>query len=156
MMDYQADVDRLFRNIKSRCDSIEINPVTGNQFVPARDLRPQKRIANKALLARAWFEAQRPPDAPELPLGCRNCAALKREAIINADHIGYLVAWFGTSVMCHDYHTEGHPLFDEFARGVLASGLIPDEIGKDPDLLRRYPPERLPGLTGALVWVPLE
>jgi hypothetical protein len=155
MKTYHAEVNRLFRNIKSRYDGIEINPLTGNEFVPARDLKPQKLIAIEALLARDWFEAQRPPDAPELPLGMRNCIQARDQAIIKSDWIACLVSRFADSVARREYRTEGHPLFEEFARGLMASDMWPDEMHKDPDLLRRYPPKPLPGLKHG-VWSPAE
>jgi hypothetical protein len=154
MINYEEEVNRLFRNIKRSCESITFNPVTGSQFVPALDgIGRQKRIGEKALLARDWFEAQRPPDAPELPLGLRNCIDLRDEAIIAENWIAYVVSRFGESIAHRGYRTEGHPLFEEFARGLMASDMWPDEMHKDPDLLRRYPPKPLPGLKHG-IWSP--
>jgi hypothetical protein len=147
MKNYQIEVDRLFGEIKGCRGSLQFNPITADQFVLGENpVKPQKLKGNMALEARDWFETQRPADAPELPLGLRNCIDVRDEAIIKSDWIAYLVSRFGESIARHEYRTEGHPLFEEFARGLMASDMWPDEMHKDPDLLRRYPPKPLPGL----------
>jgi hypothetical protein len=51
-----------------------------------------------------------------------------------------------------DYDTAGHPRFEEYARGVMASPLAPDFVRNDPELLKRYPPTPLAGLGAGLIW----
>jgi hypothetical protein len=51
-----------------------------------------------------------------------------------------------------DFETEGHPRFEEYARGVMASPETPDHVRNDPNLLGRFPPTPLPGLGGGLIW----
>jgi hypothetical protein len=147
MQSHQAEVHQLFGQIKGCRGSLQFNPITADQFVLGDDpIEPQELKANMALEARDWFEAQRPPDAPELPLGLRHCIDVRDDAIISENWIACLVSRFGESVAHREYRTEGHPLFEEFARGLMASDMWPDEMHKDPDLLRRYPPKPLPGL----------
>jgi hypothetical protein len=147
MNPFDQTVENLFANADDRHEEFRRNPITGSGFVRGLDpIRPQKQLAVKALKSRAWFEAQRPSDAAELPLSYE-----EREAIKMAG-VNYIVAVFGRSLEAGDYNTEEHPRFDWYARGVMASPLAPEHVRNDPDLLRRYPPAPLPGLGGGLIW----
>jgi hypothetical protein len=152
MKSYEEQVDRLFANAEDRHDKRErTNPVTGGRFVPGLDpIGTQKREAIMALKARDWFETQRPPDAPKLPLTYWDREDLK------VDGIRYIVSLFARSLAMRDYHTDGHPHFEEYTRGVMASGMAPEWVSKDPDLLRRYPPKHLRGLGGGCIWRPIQ
>jgi hypothetical protein len=151
MYTVEQQVEHLFANADDRHEEFRRNPVTGGGFVRGLDLiRPQKQLAVKALEARAWFEAQRPSDAAELPL------SNEEREFIKAGGVNYIVSVFGRSLEAGDYKMEEHARFEEYARGVMASPLTPEHVRNDPDLLRRYPPTSLPGLRGGLIWSRLQ
>lgn len=65
--------------------------------------------------------------APELPLSYQ-----ERERLIP-----YIVSVYGRSLAVRDFRTKGHPKFDDYARGVMASEMTPWFIRGDAHLLRR-------------------
>lgn len=141
-------VEELFKNAPDRHQRFRVNPVTGGSFVAGLDpIRPQKLIAERALEAQEWYASQKPPDAPTLPL-----KKFEREKLKGKQPIDYIVSLFGRSLACWDYHLDGHPDFEPYVRGVMASSLIPDFIRNDHDLLQRYPPRPLKGLGNGLIW----
>jgi hypothetical protein len=147
MTSYEDQVEKLFEEADDRHDEFRRNPVTGGRFVRTIDpVRPQKRLAEKALEARDWFAPQRPRDATELPLTYEERERIKVEGV------GYIVALLARSLAMRNYETKGHPRFEEYARGVMASPLTPGFVRNDPELLKRYPPTPLAGLGGGLVW----
>jgi len=136
-----CQVERLFNEAPDRFEQIRRNPVTGSQWVSGVDpIAPQKLAANRAHAARAWFAKTGPQDAPPLPLSYGEREALK------AGGLPHIVAWYARSLEALDYDVEGHPLFDDYARGVLASPYAPDFITQDQILKRRNPPQQLRGL----------
>jgi hypothetical protein len=121
--------------------------VTGGRFVRGRDPLPeQKRLAVKALRARDWFAPQRPANASELPLTYEDRERIK------IGGVDYIVSVFARSLAMRDYEIEGHPRFDQYARGVMASENAPDLLTNDAELRKQYPPAPLPGLGPGLVW----
>jgi hypothetical protein len=133
-------VEELFKNAPDRHERFRENPVTGGSFVGGLDpVRPQKLIAERALEAQEWFAAQKPDDAPELPLTKAGRERLK------AGQLSYIVSLFARSLAYRDFRTEGHPNFDEYARGVMASDWTPKWIREDAQLLSRYPRSRSTG-----------
>jgi hypothetical protein len=140
--DIESQVDDLFATAPDRFaefGEFRENPVTGGGFVAGFDpIGLEKLAAQRALEAREWFAAQKPDDAPQLPLSAVDCDAIKW-----ASPLKYIVSNFASSLRSRDYRTEGHPTFDEYARGVLASSRTPNWIRGDKQLLRRYPPEGL-------------
>lgn len=144
---FKSQVDLLFKTAPDRAEKVRENPVDGGRFVAGLDpVGPQKLRAQRALAAREWFAAQRPDDAPELPLSYADRERLK------AGGLPYIVSVFARSLAVQDFQTEGHPNFDEFARGVMASNLTPPFIREDAQLLRRYPPVPLKGMGPGLMW----
>jgi hypothetical protein len=144
-------VDLLFKNAPDRHYEIRENPVTGERFVPRLDpIRPHKERAVRALVAQLWFAAQKPPDAPDLPLNYGDREKVRWQG----GGLSYLVGAFACSLHGRNFWIEGHPDFDTFARGVMASGSTPDFVRSDPQLLRRYPPKPLKGLNRGLVFDP--
>jgi hypothetical protein len=144
--DIEMQVNELFKDVpKGRWSR---NPVTDGCWVSGRDpVKAQKQLACQALLAREWFAGHKPDDAPELPLTYGDREDLKTGGL------SHLVAWFARSIASRDYIVEGHPLFDKYARGVMASEFAPEFIKGDAELMRRYPPCRLEGLNNAMCWV---
>ena len=68
--------------------------------------------------------------------------------------LAWLVAQFDASLSCNDYDFRKHPVFEDYARGVMASPLAPAFIKKNPELLIRFPPKPLEGLGRGMVWQP--
>jgi hypothetical protein len=146
-MNYKAEVDRIFRAAHLPRGSVCENPVSGGKFVPGIDpMGPQKKRARLALEARDWFADHGPPDAPPLPLTYGDREDLKRGGL------PHIVAWLARSLATRDFVTYGHPLFDDYARGVMASDFSPEFITRDPVLEKRFPPQSLQGLGPGLYW----
>jgi hypothetical protein len=109
----------------------------------------------RAIAAREWFEINGPPDAPPLPLNDGEREDLKYNLF------GNMVAWYARSWEDQDYDPEGHPSFDDYARGVMAAEergefvtfqyFSPADIAQ---MRKRYPPLALDGLGPALCWNP--
>ena len=146
-MTLEDQVDQLFHQASDRLAETRENPVTGGRWVSGVDpIRTQKTAACRALRAGAWFESQRPFDAPALPLSYGDRESLKGSSL------GYIVALFARSIAVRGFNTEGHPSFDEYARGVVASPFAPDIVRLDEGLRLRFPPKQLPGLGSGLIW----
>jgi len=140
-------VERLFDQADDRYEKIRTNPVTGTTWVPGIDpLAPQKRMARAALLAQEQFRG-RGPAGIELPLSYEERERLRAEGSIE-----YVMSCFARSVADNDFKLEGHPSFEEYARGFLASPNAPPSIKADVDLLKRYSPKPLAGLGAGLIW----
>ena len=101
---------------------------------------------HRALMARKWFAKHAPPDAPPLPLSYCERERLK------VGGLPHVVAWFGSSLECRHFAFVGHPYFEDYARGVLASPYAPAFITRNPVLTQRFPPRALRGLGPGLVW----
>jgi hypothetical protein len=115
------------------------------------DVREELTFARaiKALIAQSRFAHEKSPDMPDLPLNAREDSpgTFKWQS---ARH--YLVEAYNYSLRSRDYRLEGHPDFETFARGVMASQWTPEQIRNDAELLRRFPPKPLPGLGRGLVF----
>lgn len=150
--DIEQKVDQLFADALDEYSSSCFcqNPVTGEHFVPGHDpIRPHKEFAIRALVAQIWFATQKPTDMPDLPLNVREDSpgSFKWQSPRH-----YLVEAFNYSLRCRRYRLEGHPDFQTFARGAMASPWTPEQIRNETELLRRYPPEPLKGLGRGLVF----
>jgi hypothetical protein len=144
-------VDRLFEvdRKKYRGQLCQI-PVVGGSYIPGEDnIKPMKKRARAALLAREWFAIHGPADAPPLPLSMGERESLK------GGGLPHIVAWYARSLWCRNYDVEEHPSFFDYACGVMASEHAPDFIKKE-QLLKRFPPRVLPGLGPGLCWQPPE
>jgi len=108
----------------------------------------RKRIYRHAKVARFAFSLSAPPDAPPLPLSYQERENLK------CGGLPHLVAWFARSLEVGNYQWWLHPLFEDYARGVLASPFAPDFIKQDEQLRGRFPPTPLSGLGPGLIWSP--
>ena len=104
----------------------------------------------RARFARKWFADNGPPDIQPLPLGYDEREALKGGG---APHI---LAWYARSLAGRKYNVLEHPLFDDYARGVMASEYAPGFITKNDELRQRFPPRPLDGLGPGLWWEPPE
>jgi hypothetical protein len=152
MTNYMPFVEQLFRQLRGRTGEIGTNPVTSERWVWGYDpIKPHKERAARALVARAHFEwdtKDYAPDAPPLPLSDEEIYDPKM-----ATGLPYLVATYAQSLRAWDWKRIGHANFGLFARCVMGCprARAPNDIKKDPVLLRRFPPypEDLlgPGLT---------
>jgi hypothetical protein len=106
----------------------------------------RRRIHRRAKVARFAFSLDAPPDAPALPLSYAERENLK------SGGLPHLVAWFARSIEAGNYQWWVHPLFADFASGVLASPFAPDFIKRDEQLRGRFAPRPLNGLGPGLIW----
>jgi hypothetical protein len=144
-------VDQLFRDAAPLRGQLCRNPIVGGEWLVGEDpINVQKRRAHRALVAREWFFLHGPGDAPPLPL-----SGFEQDDLRYHDSLGHLVADFGRSLKANDWEINGHPSFEEFARGVLASEYAPDFTRKNEALLKRYPPRPLAGIGPGQVWRPV-
>jgi hypothetical protein len=145
----RKQVGRLFRQLHARRYDACRNPVTGLTFQWGVDsISEQKLEACRALVAREWH-AQASPMAPVLPVD-----ALEIDAMKSGGGERHLFAYYAQSIHCRGYSVSGYPSWETYARGVLASPYAPDFLTQDAELLTRFPPRRMRGLTPYLTWEP--
>jgi len=146
----EKEVDRQFRPLRSQPRGLCNNPVTGAGFVLGMkgedSIAFQKRDACRALVARAWH-AHNSPTAPPLPISAYEIADAKR-----GGGVMHLLAYFAQSIGSDARYLSGHPPFETYARGVLASPLCPTFFKQNKDLIERFPPRPIYGLEAGLVW----
>lgn len=104
--------------------------------------------------ARMWFDiCYRSPefeDAPPLPVTPQESFWLMS---MKGGPLGYLLAVYAASLEARGYEVFDHPRASEFVRGLMACSAVPEEIRRDPEMLRRFPPKRLGGLDDqTMVW----
>jgi hypothetical protein len=125
-------------------------------FSGVDDLNPkQNPLGRQALADRKWFALNGPPDAPPLPLNYDEREDLKHGLF------GNMVAWYARSLEDRDYDLQGHPSFDDYARGVMAAEergeFVTFQYFSSADIAQmreRYPPRALDGLGPAVCWNP--
>jgi hypothetical protein len=59
-----------------------------------------------------------------------------------------LVVYYTNSLRGLNFDYLTHPLFFDYARGVLAHPQCPDHLRDEEELLAEFPPKPLPGLDG--------
>jgi hypothetical protein len=147
----EKEVDRLFRPLRKCPRGLCNNPVTGDRFVLGMrgedSIAAQKRTACRALVARAWH-AHNSPSAPPLPVNVWDIDDAKK-----GGGLSHLLAYFAQSVACDTWCLSGHPSFETYARGVLASPECPSFFKENNDLAVRFPPQPIYGLEAGLVYV---
>jgi hypothetical protein len=153
----EKEVQRLFAEMGTKRGDLCRNPVTGAEFV--WDVDPvalQKREAALALFVREWFTANGPGDAPQLPLAHDDI-----ENYRNARGLKGIVGFYARSLSRQGYGRQSydvcyHPSFKDFARGLMALAVSRGLWGleEDAQLMRRFPPRKLPGMTPGAYWAP--
>ena len=148
----EKEVDRLFAELNAKPGGCCDNPITGGGFVMGLDpIETQKKEAIVALLAREWFTVNGPSDAPPLPLSHGDV-----EEYRNARGLKGVVGFYARSLARQGYDIRKHPSFDDFACGLMASDTGSWHIEKDAQLIKRFPPRPLEGMTSAFWAAPKE
>jgi hypothetical protein len=149
----EAHVEGLFRGLGSKRGDLCRNPITGGGFVWREDpIKPQKKAARRALLAREWFAIYGPADAQPLPLWNDE----RRPGLLD-----YIVRLYARSLAFRDYDINEHPSFADYASGVLwedenveGGGSLPLYPAELPQLKKRFPPRELAGMESGFCWCP--
>jgi hypothetical protein len=143
----------LTRAAHSRATGCAEVPFIGGTYCP-HDRRQQADLIWKecrALAAREWFERS---DAPHWtkPLVLREdeCAALIASQHNNSKIQGY----YCRSLRWNNWAYDIHPSFNDFACGLTEWIFCPEELMRDRELARRFPPKELAGLTHPVQWRP--
>ena len=111
-------------------------------------------LSRRALEARARFAIDGPPWGQPLPTSwdiiCKmtQIGELVEAGILAQDYYNgrlellahFVASWVGSK------WDPRHPSFKRFARGMMADKSTPARLRENIDLLREYPPKRLPGL----------
>ena len=148
----QKEVNRQFKHLYLRHGCICVNPITGGNFVGGArgedSLAAQKRAACRAIVARAWH-SDNSPNAPPLPVDMRDIYDMVR-----ATGFRRLFGSFAQSIAVNDYRVSGHPPWEIFAAGMLASPHAADFLKNDKTLTSRFPPRPIYGLATSPIWNP--
>lgn len=149
-------VEALFKDVLSQPDGrVCENPVTAGQFLKGEtgedSIAYQKHDAEKALLAQERFALSGPRGAPPLPVTPFGWEEMRRDFGLNS-----LIGFFARSLAIRGWDVNSHPSFEDFARGLLAidTGLWDLQNRVGPDVLKRYPPRPLVGMTPGTYWAP--
>jgi hypothetical protein len=135
-------VDSLFNQLNMRRGDRCRNPVTGIKFVwGIETISEQKLEACRALVARERH-AHSSPKAPILPIN-----VLEIDAMMSGGGEAHLLGYFAQSIALAGYNVSGHPPWETYARGVLASPYAPYVLRNDHTLIRKYPPRPMTGLS---------
>ena len=143
----ETEVDRLFRQLHAKHGDYCFNPVIGGTFVWAIDsIMEQKRSACRAMVAQQWH-AHGSPGAPPLVVDVYEIAEMK-----SGGGEMHLFSYFCRTISSRDYNASGHPWYEIYASGVLASPRAPDFLKHNAALIKRFPPRPIYGLGPGLVW----
>jgi hypothetical protein len=146
---YERQARRLLSTAPDRLAVERTNPVTGGRWMNGADpIKEQIRVAARALKARDEFAKMAPTDAPALPLSYAEREKLK------VGGLPHIVAWFARSLDGCNYDFGIHPVFEPYARGVLASSYTAYFVAEDKTLQQRFPARPLKGLGSGLYWRP--
>jgi hypothetical protein len=147
--EYERQARRIISSAPDRFDDVRTNPVTGGRWVNGDDpVGPQIREAARRLLARDYFGKTAPDYVQPLSLSYDEREARKGGGPLHIE------AWFSASLQASKYQFGIHPIFEPYARGVLASPHAPYFITQDSGLQKLFPPRPLKGLGRGLVWKP--
>jgi hypothetical protein len=147
MSSIKKEVDRLFRQLHAKRGDNCRNPVTGAAFVWAVDsITEQKSSACRARVAQERHK-DFSPGAPPLVVDAYEIAEMK-----SGGGEMHLFGYFCQSISSRDYRVLGHPQWEIYAGGVLASSRAPDFLKQDARLIGRFPPRPIYGLGPGLVW----
>jgi hypothetical protein len=146
----EREIERYVKNVFADADMSEIPIIGGEFFVRGRGLQIDelKRRAIAALSARARFRLDAPRAPQPLPLRENECAYLQQ----SPDNREKLVGFYASSPRLRLWNYDLHPPFTVFARGLVHSPFFPASLEEIRQLANEFPPARLPGLDGDLIW----
>jgi hypothetical protein len=148
----KKEVDRLFRELPTTYGAQCRNPVTGGGFLRGIDpITVQKRMARQALRARQWCAENDPPDLPPLPIHAWDIDDMQV-----GQGLLHLFGYYARSLASRGWVLKGHPSFEEYACGMLASPHGADFFKRNKELMKRFPPRPLAGLDVGNYWRPPE
>jgi len=113
-------------------------------FKDWRDSSCLRALVINALVARAWFDLQKPAWAPQLPLDAPACRTL----VDDPDNRLKMLGWFGHSLRGVEWDYYCHPSFCDYGRTALTLPGAPEE------LRREFPSQWLVNPEGAPVLLP--
>jgi hypothetical protein len=64
----------------------------------------------------------------------------------------HLLGLYAFSLQLLNYNYRRHPHPHKFFSGVMAHPSAPDHVKNDLELREKFPPKRLPGLCGRMIW----
>jgi len=148
-----SEFERYVDELVSRQKSGEVfvaSPIFTGSFA-IDDIPKLKRLVRNALRARAWFARHGPAWSPPLPLSTAERIAM----LLSDDNELFLVMLYSISLHARDYDFLGHPLFFDYARGLMADPRTPEGVREDPVLCAEYPGRPITGLDERGQWRPL-
>jgi hypothetical protein len=107
-------------------------------------------LACRAERAVAWFARHGPCEFQPLPLFDDE----QEKIICGGDLSRHLVVYYTNSLRQLEFDYLTHPLFFDYARGVMAHPDGPDHLLHMPEVLLDFPPKELPGLVDGFNWLP--
>jgi hypothetical protein len=147
--EFERRVDELVAAHNRGCIVVESPIFRGPVLIS--EIPKLKLLVHNALRARAWFLRQGPALGQPLPL-----SELERiKFFCSENNALHLVAQYAISLQARDFNYLSHPLFFDYARGVLASPRTKDYLREDWALLAEFPPKELAGLDEHCRWRPL-
>jgi hypothetical protein len=103
----------------------------------------------RAERATMWFARHAPEWCQPLPLIYYD----EQENILcSGDFPRHLTVYYANSLRGLSFDYLQHPLFFDYARGVMAHPECPDYLQGDRQLLAEFPPKPLPGLGSEMMW----
>jgi hypothetical protein len=108
-------------------------------------------LAERALRARRWFAKHAPCWCQPLPLVHYD---EQEDILCSGDMPRHLVVYYSYSLRGLNFDYLKHPLFYDYARGVMAHPDCPNYLQGNPQLLAEFPPKPLPGLVDGIHWRP--
>jgi hypothetical protein len=112
-----------------------------------------KERTRRALAARAWFTVTGPAWAQPLPISRSDIDNVQYECDGGREE---LLGHFVSSLINANWDYRTHPVFFDFACGVMAHPATPDRLRQDAELLQEFPPKPLVGLSEDLGWYSVE
>ena len=118
--EFERHVDELL-SIHKRGRILVASPFFRERSVPVDDIPKLKLLVRNALRARAWFARHGPAWSPLLPLS----AAERIAMFLSDDGALHLIVLYSLSLHARDYDFLRHPLFFDYARGLMADPHAP-------------------------------
>ena len=154
------EVERLFTDNPPIDGKPCHNPVTGGGYMGGLDpIEEQIEAARRALQARNWFREHGPADAQPLPISSSERADIHLRNDYARFLFHHILELYSRSLEAQQFDVIQHPSFADFAAGVLwdaehDGGHLPNCPDELPQLRKRFPPRRLPGLLASFDWLP--